>query len=85
MTAAPTPDWNVFKQIFANHWDEFKRVYPRYDQRYYDGLVHKMLACGNPAKMGYIEYRCLQCGQGTCNDLITSDALLDYITGFSLN
>ena len=21
----------------------------------------------------------------TCNDLITSDALLDYITGFSLN
>jgi hypothetical protein len=22
---------------------------------------------------------------GTCNDLITSDALLDYITGFSLN
>src|SRR5437588_2766802 len=24
-----------------------------------------MLACGNPAKMGYVEYRCLQCGQGT--------------------
>ena len=65
MTAAPTPDWNVFKQIFANHWDGFKRVYPRYDQRYYDGLVHKMLACGNPAKMGYIEYWCLQCGEGT--------------------
>jgi Putative transposase/Transposase zinc-binding domain len=65
MTAAPTPDWNVFKQIFANHWDGFKRVYPRYDQRYYDSLVHKMLACGNPAKMGYIEYRCLQCGEGT--------------------
>jgi hypothetical protein len=65
MTAAPTPDWNVFKQIFAHHWDGFKRVYPRYDQRYYDGLVHKMLACGNPDKMGYIEYRCLQCGEGT--------------------
>ena len=24
-----------------------------------------MLACGNPQKMGYVEYRCLQCGQGT--------------------
>ena len=24
----------------------------------------KMLACGNPAKMGSIEYRCLHCGQG---------------------
>jgi transposase-like zinc-binding protein len=65
MTAAATPDWNAFKQIFANHWDGFKRVYPRYDQRYYDGLVHKMLACGNPEKMGYIAYRCLQCGEGT--------------------
>src|SRR5262249_16088891 len=24
----------------------------------------KMLDCGNPAKMGYVEYRCLHCGQG---------------------
>jgi hypothetical protein len=24
-----------------------------------------MLACGNAEKMGYVEYRCLQCGQGT--------------------
>jgi hypothetical protein len=31
----------------------------------YDGLVAKMLACGRPDKMGYVEYRCLQCGQGT--------------------
>ena len=23
-----------------------------------------MLACGNPEKMGYMEYRCLHCGQG---------------------
>src|SRR5438445_5398109 len=23
-----------------------------------------MLGCGNPDKMGYIEYRCLHCGQG---------------------
>ena len=61
----PPPAWNVFKQIFAEHWDGFKRVYPRYDTRYYDGLVDKMLGCGDPDKMGYIEYRCLQCGEGT--------------------
>ena len=65
MTAAAPPAWNVFKQIFIEHWDGFKRVYPRYDQRYYDGLVDKMLGCGNPDKMGFIEYRCLQCGEGT--------------------
>jgi hypothetical protein len=52
--------WSVFKQIFAEHRDGFKRVYPRYDRRYYDGLVYKMLGCGDPEKMGYIEYRCLQ-------------------------
>ncbi len=60
MRAAPSPDWNVFKQIFGEHWDGFKRLYPRYAQRYYDSLVDKMLACGNPEKMGYVEYRCLQ-------------------------
>ena len=58
------PAWNIFKQIFAEHWDGFKCVYPRYDTRYYDGLVDKMLGCGDPEKMGYIEYRCLQCGEG---------------------
>ena len=65
MTIATPPAWSVFKQIFTEHWDGFKRVYPRYDQRYYDGLVDKMLGCGNPDTMGYIEYRCLQCGKGT--------------------
>jgi transposase-like zinc-binding protein len=65
MLAAPSQDWNVFQQIFVEHWDGFKHVYPRYDTRYYDGLVDKMLGCGNPEKMGYREYRCLHCGQGT--------------------
>src|SRR5712692_7211964 len=60
-----TQGWNVFKQIFADHWDGFNRLYPRYNQRYYDELVHKMLGCGDPEKIGYIAYRCLQCGEGT--------------------
>lgn len=65
MHAAPSQGWNIFKQIFAEHWDEFKRLHHRYEKPYYDELVHKMLGCGDPEKMGYIEYRCLQCGEGT--------------------
>jgi len=64
MMPPPSGDWSVFKQIFADHWDTFQRGHPRYQTSYYDGLVAKMLACGNPEKMGYIEYRCLHCGQG---------------------
>jgi hypothetical protein len=65
MMPQPSGDWSVFQQIFAEHWDAFQRAHPRYQTSYYDGLVAKMLACGNPDKMGYVEYRCLQCGQGT--------------------
>ena len=64
MMAQPSGDWSVFKQIFAEHWGEFTHAHPRYQTSYYDGLVAKMLACGNPEKMGYLAYRCLQCGQG---------------------
>ena len=65
MTAEALPAWNVFKQLFAEHWDGFKHGYPRYNTRYYDSLVHQMLACGDPERIGYIEYRCLHCGEGT--------------------
>src|SRR6266478_4934012 len=64
MMAASSRDWNVFKQIFADHWEPFQQAHPHYQTAYYDSLVAKMLACGNPEKMGYIEYRCLHCGQG---------------------
>ena len=65
MLTAPSRDWHVFQQIFADHWEAFQHAHPRYQTPYYDGLVAKMLACGQPEKMGYVEYRCLQCGQGT--------------------
>ena len=64
MMAAPSEDSNVFKQIFVDHWDGFKHVHPRYNTRYYDGLIDKMLNCGNPDQMGSIEYHCEHCGQG---------------------
>jgi len=65
MLAAPSRDWSVFQQICTDHWEAFQHAHPRYQTPYYDGLVAKMLACGKPDKMGYVEYRCLQCGQGT--------------------
>jgi hypothetical protein len=64
MLVQPSGNWSVFKQIFADHWDAFTHAHPRYQTPYYDGLVAKMLACGNPTKMGYVEYRCQHCGQG---------------------
>ena len=64
MLTAPSVDWSVFQRIFADHWEAFQHAHPRYQTAYYDGLVAKMLACGNPHRMGYVEYRCLHCGQG---------------------
>lgn len=64
MEAEDRQDWNVFKQIFKGHWDGFKAKYPIYEDPYYNGLVEKMLNCGNPEQMGYIEYRCMSCGHG---------------------
>jgi hypothetical protein len=65
MLAAPVRDWSVFQQIFAEHWEAFQHAHPRYHTPYYKTLVRKMLDCGNAAKIGSVEYRCLHCGQGT--------------------
>ncbi len=65
MMAAPPRAWSVFKQIFADHWEALQHAHPRYQTSYYDGLVAKMLRCGDPDQMGYVAYRCLQCGEGT--------------------
>src|SRR5712691_3483034 len=43
---------SVFKQIFSDRWELFQRAHPRYQTSYYDGLVAKMLGCGNPEQMG---------------------------------
>jgi hypothetical protein len=64
MLTAPSGDWSVFQRIFADHWEAFQHAHPRYQTAYYDGLVAKMLACGNPHQMGYVAYRCRHCGQG---------------------
>jgi hypothetical protein len=56
-------DANTFKQIFLDHWDAFQARYPTFDTPYYNTVVHKMLDCGDPEKMGYVQYRCLFCGE----------------------
>ena len=64
MNAHEVKGWNVFKQIFKDHWDGFKKAYPRYSVPYYEELVRKMMNCGNPDEMGYIGYLCFSCGHG---------------------
>jgi putative transposase/transposase-like zinc-binding protein len=49
---------NVFKQIFADGWAEFKRKHPRYEA--VDEVVQKMLGCGDVAN-GHAVYVCPNC------------------------
>jgi hypothetical protein len=64
MMTQPSGAWSVFKQSFVEHWAAFQHAHPRYQTPYYDCLVAKMLAYGNPEKMEYIAYRCLHGGPG---------------------
>ncbi len=54
---------NTFKQIFHTHWDAFKQFRPRFDSPDYNDTVQKMLDCGDPNKMGFVQYKCCNCGQ----------------------
>jgi hypothetical protein len=56
-------DKTTFKQIFREHWGQFKQAYPRYDGPEYDQVIQKMLDCGDPEKMGFVQYRCCSCGE----------------------
>ncbi len=64
MMGAPSRDWHIFTQIFADHWDGFPHAHPRYHTASSHDLVSTMLAGGHPAKMGSIAYRCQHGGQG---------------------
>jgi hypothetical protein len=56
-------DKNTFKQIFYDHWDAFKQTHPRFDCPDYNDTIQKMLDCGDPEKMGFVQYRCCHCGE----------------------
>jgi hypothetical protein len=59
----PAVDTDTFRQIFRDHWDAFKQRYPTFDTPDYSTAVQKMLDCGDPDKMGYVQYRCVYCGE----------------------
>ena len=63
-SAAQKQDKEVFRQIFIDHWDKFKTLYPSYDNEQYEGPVQKMLGCCKESG-GYSEYVCPHCGQDT--------------------
>ena len=56
-------DKNTFKRIFSDHWDAFKQTHPRFDCPEYNDTLQKMLDCGDPEKMGFVQYRCCYCGE----------------------
>ena len=56
-------DKNTFKNIFYDHWDPFKQAHQRFDSPDYNDTVQKMLNCGDPDKMGFVQYRCCNCGE----------------------
>ena len=55
-------DVDVFKTIFNDHWEDFKKAHPKYDIDQYDYPVQKMLGCRD-ASNGYSEYICMHCGR----------------------
>jgi len=76
MMIRPSGDWSVFQQILAEPWDAFAHAHPRYQTPYYEGLVAKMRACGNPEQRGYVASRGLRCGQGTHRVAMSCQAVL---------
>ena len=55
-------DKDVFKQIFIDHWEEFRETKPEYQTKHHDTVIKKMLGCGDPEN-GFMAYRCLSCGE----------------------
>jgi hypothetical protein len=76
MPAATPPAWRLFTPSFAEPWDGFKRVYPRYDRRSYAGLVAPMLGGGNPEQMGSIASRGGHGGEGAHRVAMSCQAAL---------
>lgn len=55
-------DKEIFRSIFIDHWESFKKRHIKYDTAQYEEAVQKMLGCGKESG-GYSEYRCVHCGR----------------------
>ncbi len=80
-------DANVFKTIFIDHWEGFKKAHPRYDIEQYDNPVQKMLGCKD-ASNGYSEYICMCCGRDrrrvpfSCKSCFCLSCAKQYVDNF---
>lgn len=53
---------DTLRQIFRDHWEDFKEKNPGYNTPQYDEAVKKMLGCGS-SENGYATYICMHCGE----------------------
>lgn len=53
---------NVFLEIFNQHWDEFKSLYPNYSEKRFDEVIQSIVKCGDP-EFGFKQYQCFNCGK----------------------
>jgi len=83
----PRVSKETFRQIFIDHWSGFKEKYPIYGNDQYDEVVEKMLGCGKE-EGGYVEYICMNCGQGrrricfTCKSSFCLSCAKVYVDDF---
>ena len=59
-----TKNENLFIKILKCGWSKFRSKYPSFATEYYDSIIEKSIHCRDP-QFGYIEYRCMHCGQGS--------------------
>ena len=80
-------DADVFKTIFDDHWEDFKKVHRRYDNEQYEVPVQKMLGCRD-ASNGYSEYVCMYCGRDrrkipfSCKSCFCLSCAKQYVDNF---
>lgn len=80
-------DADVFKTIFDDHWEDFKKVHRRYDNEQYELPVQKMLGCRD-ASNGYSEYVCMYCGRDrrkipfSCKSCFCLSCAKQYVDNF---
>lgn len=83
-------DGEIFRDIFRGHWEEFKRIYPSYNNAQYEDAVQKMLGCGDELG-GYSEYVCPHCGHDirrvafSCKSCFCLSCSKKYIDDFVSN
>ena len=81
------PDNDVFKSIFSDHWENFKKAHPKYDIDQYEIPVQKMLGCRD-ASNGYSEYICMYCGRDrrkvpfSCKSCFCLSCAKQYVDNF---